>query len=172
MTSITATQPAGVDAGGRWALALVAVPTIGAAAMFVVGALVQAWVAGEHGQFHALFASTFLVPALMLAIRRPRGGPASTPAIIGLTVAAMSQLLEGIGGFGYGPGNESRVNALAQLHDLGVMLTPVGLVAGALGLTLAVAQLLRPRLGRWPAVILATAVMAGLGLLIAKMIGL
>jgi hypothetical protein len=172
MTSITARPATGARTGGRWALVLVGAPTVGAVVMFVVGALVQQIVAGEHGQFHALFASVFLAPALLLAVRRPNGGAIVTPAIIGLTAAAISQLVEGVGGFGYGPGNEARVNALAQVHDLGVMLAPLGLVAAALGVTVAVAQLIRPRLGPWAALVVAALVMAGLGFVIAKMIGM
>jgi uncharacterized membrane protein YhaH (DUF805 family) len=125
MASITATSPAIRSGGARWALLLVGVTAAGVALMFVVGELVKAVVAGGHGQFHALFAAVFLAPALALAIRRPRGGAASTPAIIGLTIAALSQLIEGVGGFGYGPDNDSRVNALAQVHDLGVTIAPV-----------------------------------------------
>lgn len=172
MASIAAPASATVRNGGRWALWLVSACVVAAAGMFAVGALVQSIVAGGHGQFHALFASVFLAPALILAIRRPRGGPASTPAIIGLSVAALSQLLEGLGGFGYGPDNDSRVNALAQVHDLGVLIAPVGLVAAALGITAAVAQLLRPRFGLLPGLAIAAVVLAGLGVVIAKMIGM
>lgn len=160
-----------VTAGPRWPMLLVGVTTTAAVAMFIIGALVQEWIAGEHGQFHALFASVFLAPAAVLVVRRPRGGAASTPAIVGLSVAAITQLVEGVGGFGYGPGNVDRVNALAQVHDLGVALAPIGLIAAALGLTLGVAQLIRPRFGLVPALVLAVLVMGSLGVLIAKMIG-
>jgi hypothetical protein len=172
MTEIEVTHLTVNPAAGRWALVLVAVSAAAAAVMFVVGALVQGLVAGEHGQFHALFASVFVVPALVLAIRRPRGGTTSTPAITGLTIAAITQLIEGVGGFGYGPGNEARVNALAQVHDLGVMLAPIGLVSAALGITVAVAQLIRPRFGLWPALAMAAVVVVGLGVLIAKLVGM
>lgn len=155
-----------------WALLLVGGTSTAALAMFVVGALVQQWVAGDHGQYHALFAAVFLAPALVLAIRRPRGGAASSAPIIGLTIGAVSQLVEGIGGFGYDPGNSDRVNALAQVHDLGVMVAPIGMIAAAMGVTLGVAQLIRPRFGTGPALLLAVAVMGGLAVLIGKMIGM
>lgn len=114
MTSMTAEIEAGpgLGRGRRWALLMTGVATGLAAAMFVVGALVQQWVAGEHGQFHTLFAGVFLVPALVLATRRPHGGPIATPVIVGFTILAATQLIEGVGGFGYGPGNDGRVNAL------------------------------------------------------------
>jgi hypothetical protein len=172
MASITASPANGSAAGRPWALLLVGVPAVAAGVMFVVGALVQAVVAGGHGQFHALFASVFLVPALVLAVRRPRGGSASGPAIIGLTIAALTQLVEGVGGFGYGPDNDGRVNVLAQVHDLGLLLAPVGLVAAAAGITVGVAQRIRPRIGLWPALVLAAAVMSGLAVVIAKMAGM
>ena len=111
-------------------------------------------------------------PAVVLALRRPAGGPASTPAIVGLTLAAIAQLVEGIGGFGYGPGNIDRVNALANVHDLGVAIAPIGLVGAALGVTLGVGQLLRPRYGRWPALLLSALVLGGLGFLISKLVGM
>jgi len=114
MASITAPASTTIRTGGRWALWLVGAGVVAAAVIFGVGVLVRSIVAGEHGMYHALFASVFLAPALVLAIRRPRGGTASTPAIIGLTIAALSQLVEGVGGFGYGPDNDGRVNALAD----------------------------------------------------------
>lgn len=172
MASIAAPASTTARTGGRWALWLVSAGVVAAAGMLVVGALVQSIVAGGHGQLHALFAAVFLAPALVLAVRRPRGGTSSTPAIIGLTIAAVSQLVEGIGGFGYGPDNDGRVNVLAQVHDLGVSIAPVGLLAAALGITAAVAQLLRPRLGLLPGLVLAAVVLAGLGVVIAKMIGM
>jgi hypothetical protein len=174
MASTTASKFGGqpTAAGARWALLVVGVSSAAAGAMFVIGALVQAVVAGEHGQYHALFAGVFLAPAIVLALRSPRGGPASTPVVIGLSVAAITQLVEGVGGFGYGPGNADRINALASVHDLGVTIAPIGLVAAALGLTLGIGQLLRPRFGRWPAVALAVIVLAGLGFVITKMIGM
>lgn len=160
------------EARARWALLAVGFTAVAAASMFAIGSLVQAVVAGEHGQFHALFAAVFLAPALIVAIRRPRGGPATTPVIIGLTVAAVTQLVEGVGGFGYGPGNVDRVNALVIVHDLGLAISPIGLVAAALGVTLGVGQLLRPRFGLAPALVLAVLVLGGLGFVIAKMVGI
>ena len=170
----SATTPATTPApdGARWALLLVAIPAAIAGSMFVIGAVVQSIVAGEHGQFHALFAAVFLVPALIVAILRPRGGSAATPFLVGFVIAASTQLLEGVGGFGYGPGNEGRVNALANLHDIGVSIAPIGLVGAALGLTLAVGALLRPRFGRWPALALSVVVLAALAVVIAKLIGM
>jgi len=155
----------------RWALALITAVTVVAAGMFVVGALVRASVAGGHGQFHALFAAVFLLPALVLALRNPSGGPASTPVVVGFAITAITQLLEGVGGFGYDPENAVRVNALASVHDLGVAIAPLGLVAAALGITLSVAQLLRPRFGLLPGVVIAAVVLAGLGFGIAKLVG-
>lgn len=43
---------------------------------------------------------------------------------------------------------------------------------GALGITVSVAQVIRPRFGLVPGIVLAAVVMAGLGVLIAKMIGM
>jgi len=170
--SITAPASTTIRTGGRWALWLVGAGVVAAAVIFGVGVLVRSIVAGEHGMYHALFASVFLAPALVLAIRRPRGGTASTPAIIGLTIAALSQLVEGVGGFGYGPDNDGRVNALAQVHDIGLALAPIGMVAAALGITVSAAQVIRPRFGLAPGIVLAAVVMVGLGVLIAKMIGM
>lgn len=172
MASVTAPQLTSLRSGARWALWFIGGCTVAALAMFIVGTLVQSFVAGEHGQFHALFASVFLVPALVLAVRQPRGGPASTPVVIGLGIAAITQLVEGIGGFGYGPGNADRVNALAEVHDLGVAIAPIGLVSAAIGMALGVAQLVRPRFGLLPGIVLSALVLGGLGVLIAKMIGL
>ena len=171
MASIAASQPA-ASIGRRWALYLAAVPAVAAFVMFVIGISVSSWLSGGHIQTHSIFAALMCGPALLIARVSPRGGPASTPAIIGLTIAAFTQLVEGVGASGYSAGNQNRVNVLAGVHDIGVTLAPIGLIAAAVGVTLAVGARLRPRFGRWPAIAMSVVVLGGLGFLIAKMIGM
>jgi hypothetical protein len=158
--------------GESKAFLAVAATAIAAVVMLVVGQIAKPWVAGGHGQFHAIFALFFLVPALALSRRRRGVEPLSVPVALGFTILALTQLVEGVGGFGYGPGNDERVNALAQIHDLGLALAPIGLLAGVLGLTVGIAQRLRGRLGTGPALVLTAVVLVGLLVVIAKMIGL
>lgn len=59
----------------------------------------------------------------------------------------------------------------AQVHDLGLALTPIGLGAGALGLMVGTARILRARLGLAPSLFVSAMLLAGLAFLIAKMVG-
>ena len=174
MAASGATEAARTGRGTRlrWEQIVVGVTAAGALAMLVAGGLLKEVVAGGHGQFHALFALIVLAPAIVLVRQVPAGSAATTPAVAGFTILAITQLVEGLGGFGFGPGNDVRVNALAQVHDLGLAITPLGLVAAALGVTIGVAQALRRRLGIAPALAVTVAVLGGLLVVVAKLIGM
>lgn len=112
-------------------------------AVTVAGALVFAVVAvqvgltapvGDEWQ-HALahvgpgVSATFLI----VAIRRLWPAPTDTASraartvlTVGLALFAAGQIVEAAGAFGY-RGN-TRVSGMARLHDVGVVLTPVGLL--------------------------------------------
>lgn len=70
--------------------------------------------------------------------------------IVGLIVLAAGGVSESIGAFGY-TGNER--NALALVHDVGVLLSPLGILGTMLGVGLSIAVALGSRFGflesRW-----------------------
>ncbi|HEY8239320.1 MAG TPA: hypothetical protein VIF63_07775 [Candidatus Limnocylindrales bacterium] len=126
-----------------------------------------------HAQYHAVLALVVLLPALVIALRKgERPTIASTAPIAGLAIFAVTQLVESIGGLGYGPDNDGRVNGLVAFHDLGVAITPIGLLAVLVGLTAGVGALIGRRFRR-PALAAAVSafvlVVGGIG--VAKLIG-
>jgi hypothetical protein len=127
-----------------------------------------------HAQFHAILALATLLPALAIAIRRSvQPTIASTAPIVGLATFALAQLVESVGGLGYGPDNEGRVNGLVAFHDIGLAITPLGLVAALAGVVVGIAVLVGRR-SRRPGVAAGTAVLilvAG-GIGVAKLIGM
>jgi hypothetical protein len=153
---------------------LAAVLLAWALVMLVVPALLALPVAVGHAQFHAILALAALVPAIVTALRR-RAQPtmASTAPIVGLATFALAQLVESVGGLGYGPDNDVRANGLVAFHDLGLAITPIGLAA-ALGGVVAGIGVLVGRRSRRPALAVAISMLilvAG-GIGVAKLIGM
>ena len=152
---------------------LVATLVAWAVVMLVVPALLGLPLAVGHAQFHALFALVVLVPAAVIVLRGgDRPTLASTIPVAGLATLALAQLVESVGGLGYGPDNDGRVNGLAAFHDLGLALMPLGLGAALLGVTAGVGVLVGRRSGR-PALgaALAAFVLVGGGFGVMKLLG-
>lgn len=152
-----------VAALGAWALVMLVVP-----------ALLALPLAVGHAQYHAILALVVLTPALVIALRRgERPTIASTAPIIGLAALALTQLVESVGGLGYGPDNDVRVNGLVAFHDLGLSITPIGMVAALLGVTAGIGMLVGRRSGR-PALAAGVAVLVvvGGGFGVMKLLGL
>jgi hypothetical protein len=121
-----------------WALVMLLVPTLLALPLAV-----------GHAQLHAMSAVIVLAPALVIALRRgDRPTMASTAPIVGLAVLAIAQLVESIGGLGYGPDNDQRVNDLVAFHELGLAVMPGGLAAALAGVTTGIGVLVGRRTGR------------------------
>ena len=82
--------------------------------------------------------------------------------LAGLSVTLLGQLLEAIGAFGYP--DDRPTNALEKLHDLGIVIGPVGLVLLIFALVAAGALALATRFGfresRWLGVALGVAALA------------
>jgi len=151
-----------VGALGMWALAMLVVPAALALPLAV-----------GHAQYHAVMAISALLPALVIALRRGEQPTlASAAPILGLSAFAFCQLVESIGGLGYGPDNDRRVNDLVAFHDIGLAITPFGLVAVLAGVTIGVGVLVGRRTGR-PALAAGLAVLivvvGGVG--VAKLLG-
>lgn len=117
--------------------------------MLVLPAALALPLAVGHAQFHAIFALFVVLPALAIATRRGSEPTiASTAPIVGLASAAIAQLVESVGALGYGPDNDLRVNGLVALHDIGLAITPLGLIAALAGVTVGIGVLVRRRTGR------------------------
>jgi len=122
--------------------------SIALAAAVGVGLLVGADVfadgkAAGHVRYHALIALVVLVMAILPARRAESSGRAMAPAI-GLWLFAAAQLVEAVGGAGFDAANETR-NGLALIHDLGLGLTALGLVAAILGIAVGIQDALAHR---------------------------
>ena len=76
---------------------------------------------------------------------------------MGLVAFASAMLVEAVGAFGYGPGGGERTGGLAGAHDLGVVLTGVGVAAAVVGAGVGIGAALdaRPGVPRWAAVAVA-----------------
>jgi hypothetical protein len=148
---------------GAWALVML----VGPAALGLPLAV-------GHAQYHAILAIAALVPALAVALRRgAKPTMASTAPIVGLATLAVAQLVESVGGLGYGPDNDGRVNGLVAFHDIGLAITPIGLTAALVGVVIGVGVLAwrrskRPVLAA--ALSLLILVVGGIG--VAKLIGM
>jgi hypothetical protein len=117
--------------------------------MLVLPAALALPLAVGHAQVHAIFALVVLLPALALASRRgSRPTIASKAPIVGLATVAVAQLVESVGALGYGPDNDLRANGLVALHDIGLAITPLGLIAALAGITVGIGVLVRRRTGR------------------------
>jgi hypothetical protein len=123
---------------------------IGAGLLATVGLVVAAQLlaqvaASGHTLFHASFAIVVLALGGVIIARWPAAGAASLAPAVGCLLMGLLQLVEGIGALGYGVDGYSRQSGLAGLHDLGLAITPIGLVGIVLGLGVTVVRLA----GRW-----------------------
>lgn len=120
-----------------------------------------------------MFALGALLPAIAIAWRSRRPSLASTAPFAGFVLFGLAQVIESLGGLGYGPGNDVRVNALATVHDIGLGATLVSLAGVVLGLTVGVGAAIRRRTNR-PVVAVASGVAVLLvgGFAAAKLVGM
>jgi hypothetical protein len=142
--------------------------------MLVVPVLLALPLAVGHAQYHAILAIAAAVPALVIALRRgAQPTIASAAPIVGLATLAATQLVESVGGLGYAPDNDTRVNGLVAFHDIGLAITPIGLIAALVGVVVG-AGALAGRRSKRPALAAALAalilVVGGIG--VAKLIGM
>lgn len=106
-----------------------------ALAQLVVAAVVADGGATGHAWYHILF---FALPALAVAalivVRWPTAGSATHFPVFGLLALATAQFIESVGAMGFDSTNEARVGDIVVLHDLGLGLTAIGMVAAVVGL--------------------------------------
>lgn len=123
-----------------WAIAIAATVGVG----LLVGADVIAdGDAASHVRYHALIALVVLAIAVPLA-RRSGGSPRGAAPAVGLWIFTAAQLVEAVGGAGYDAANATR-NDLAVIHDFGIGLSALGLVAAVFGIAIGIMDALARR---------------------------
>ena len=102
-----------------------------------------------HAQFHVLIALVMLVGAAVILRTRPQMGVGARWLMLGLLAFAAAQFVEAIGAFGFGTDGYSRINDVVLLHDLGLGLTPIGLILLGFGAALAGSRWFADLASRW-----------------------
>lgn len=136
----------------------------------MAGALADAE-ASDHARLHAAIVAVLLLVAGTIRARWPSAGLASWAPTVGLILFAAGQAFEAVGAIGYDATGRQK---LAELHDVGLMITPLGLVATVVGITISLA--VGPGRGagaaRWVGIAAAIVVLVGGLALVKTMIGL
>lgn len=151
----------------------IAVLAATAAILLIAGNVLADGGAAGHLRLHAVMAIVLLAVAGVLAWRWPTSGIATLAPAIGLALLAGAQLLEAVGAAGFAADNDTRRSSLAALHDAGLSVSPIGMVATVVGVGIGVGVTLGRRgVARWIAFAAALALI-GPGLLaIRTMVGL
>ena len=105
---------------------------LGLAQLVLAGLFAEGEAAG-HARYHALFAVPLLVAGGALVARWPDAGLGSRAPALGLATFAAAQLIESLGAFGYDALNDRRINGFAEVHDVGMGASALGLVLALLG---------------------------------------
>lgn len=135
----------------------------------VAGTLADAE-AADHARLHAAMVAVLLLVAGAIRARWPSAGLASWAPTVGLLLFATGQAFEAIGAIGY---DATGRQMLAELHDVGLMVTPLGLVATVIGITISLALWPGRRAGaaRWVGIAAAIVVLVGGLAFVKTMIG-
>lgn len=156
----------------RWAgRVLVVGGVLAALVWFLVAGMLAEPESAEHARLHAAIVAMLLLVAGAIRTRWPSAGLASWAPAVGLSLLAVGQAFEAIGAIGF---DASGRQGLAELHDIGLMITPLGMVATVIGITigLAVGSGRQAGAARWTGIAAAIVVLVG-GLTVVKtMIGL
>ena len=157
--------------GARWDRRFVITVFAAMGAVALASSAMAASVAAGHAWFHVMFGLIGAVPAAILA-SNPAPARWRSIAIVGLELLTITQLVEAVGAWGFGPDNDTVVSPIKALHDIGVVISPIGLIGAVLGVALGVAVALRAR-GQSMIAIGAAGAIAVVGLVVvAKMIGM
>lgn len=127
--------------------------------------------ANGHAQLHGGTATVLLLVALALAWRSGGGGPVPAIVAVGLTAFAVPMVIEGIGALGYDAVTQERTSDLANLHDVGLVTTSLGMLVLVASIAVVVGWVLvrRSALPRPVAVVIAV-VVGIVGMLLTKVL--
>lgn len=125
----------------------------------------------DHARLHAATVAVLLAVAGAIRARWPAARLASWAPALGLGLFAVGQAFEAIGAIGF---DASGRHTLAELHDVGLMVTPLGMAATVVGIStgLAAGFSRRAGAGRWVGIAAAIVVLVGGLALVKTMIGL
>ena len=119
-----------------------------------------------HAQLHGGTAAFLLLLAAALAWRSGSAGLIAAIPAIGLTALAIPMLIEGVGALGYDPVTQGRTSELANLHDVGLVTTALGMLVLVAAIAAVVGMTLARRTGLpTPLVIVVTAAIGIVGML-------
>ena len=132
-------------------------------AVVVAGSLVGEASGGGHAILHATTSGALFGIALAILVRRPRATPGNRVPAIGLAAFAIGTLVEGIGALGFAGDQRTY---LPVVHDLGLGLTQLGMLAFVVGGAIGVRALARRvlpdgRVGRAVAATIGVVVLVG-----------
>lgn len=127
--------------------------------------------ANGHAQLHGGTATFLLLVALALAWRS--GGAGSVAAILAIGVAAFAvpMVIEGVGALGYDAVTQERTSDLANLHDVGLVTTSLGMLVLVASIAVVVGWVLVRRSALPRPVAIVIAVVVGIvGMLLTKVL--
>ena len=158
----------------RTVLLIVGILAALALGQLILAGLFSAGDATGHARYHAIFALIFLLPAGAAVARWSGPGSASRFLAMGLAAGGAAQLVESVGAFGFDSRNDVRINGFAAVHDFGLLLSGLGMIAALLGLAISIAVVARRRSGaqRWLGLAVAGVAGVGGGLIVKVLIGL
>ena len=111
-----------------------------------IARLIGAGESAGHATLHALTALPLLAIGGLILVRWPDAGLTVRAPALGFAALATSQLVESFGAYGFEADNDTR-NGFAVVHDLGLALTPLGLLAAVIGVGLGLGALSMRRRG-------------------------
>lgn len=125
--------------------------------LVVIGLLVEPGGSGGHATLHGLTSAVVFAGAMAIVMRRRHATIGTQAPALGLVAFGIATLVEGIGAYGF-VGDER--TDFAVVHDLGIGLAPLGLIALVVGASIGVNAWARGTLPRGP---LGRTVAAGIG---------
>ncbi|GAC1675764.1 MAG: hypothetical protein NVS9B8_17800 [Candidatus Limnocylindrales bacterium] len=145
----------------------------GSAVLLISGGLLGDAGAADHARVHSVVAAVSAGVAVAILARWSTVGIAAWAPVAGLAIFAVAQLLEGVGALGYDTAHDLRRD-LAVAHDLGTVVSAIGLMAVVFGTSVGLG--LASWRGRGPARLVGTAIslvlLAGGGLVVKTLTGL
>ncbi len=146
----------------------IAVLVAGATILLIAANMFADGGAADHLRVHAVMALVLLAVAGLIAWRWPSAGIPTVAPAVGLVLFGGAQLLEAVGAAGFAADNDTRRSSLAELHDVGLAVSPIGMVAAVVGVGIGVGVALwRRGVPRWVAFAAMTALI-GPGLVVIK----
>lgn len=161
----------GLAGGRRWDRWLVGGVLASMAAVALLSLVLAATVAAGHALFHLTLGLVGAIPAALL-VGRQRPTLATLVSAAAFSLLPITQLIEAIGAWGFAPDNDTVTSGIKALHDVGLLLSPIGLLGAVAGAAVGIGSVVARRTQSVVAILVALAVVAGGVAVVAKMTGL